>query len=329
MIKMNNKEIIFNILKWEKNSIPYRPEVAKEIWVIPAIILQQMIYRWNWEKFYKFIEPSKNEKYREWDSWTEELWLTKFEFTNNLKKIAFKLGKNKNEIKKEDALIIYYTDSNRLTWYDINLDNISKLLNKCYSANYLVSKETWFTKENKESKFTKEKEETWFTNHIQKNTTKNTTNNIYKGIDFEKLKEEYNFLNHKDIEDLFLEYLEIRKKLKAPNTERAIKLLLKKLYWKWKLEIKKMIENAILNWRKSFYLLKKEFVDFKEKNKKQNELVSKQIKENEKYKNSWASQFWKVIAWQKAVSNEYIDYNKHNDNYYRWLEILWDKNPPF
>ncbi len=156
-----------------------------------------------------------------------------------------------------------------------------------------------------------------------------SNNNIYKGIDFEKLKEEYKFLNHKDIEELFLEFLEIREKKKAINTERAIKLLLKKLEWKWKLEIKKMIENAILNWWKSFYPLRNEFIDFKEKNKKQNEYINKQVKQNEKYKNSWASNLWKQLAWQKTISNDYIDYNKHNDDYYRWLEILWDDDMPF
>ena len=164
-------------MQGEKNSIPYRPEIAREIWVIPAIILQQMIYRRNWKKFYKFTEPAQHELYKEGDSWTEELWFTKFEFTNNLKKIAFKLWKNKNEIKKEDALIIYYTDSNRLTWYELNLDNISKLLEKCYDLTYLVNQETWFTKESKETWFTKESKKTWFTIHTE-NTTENTHENI-------------------------------------------------------------------------------------------------------------------------------------------------------
>ncbi len=150
---------------------------------------------------------------------------------------------------------------------------------------------------------------------------------IYK-IDFEIIKEEYKFLNHKDVEELFLEFLEIRKQKKAINSERAIKLLLKKLEWKSKLEIKKMIENAILNWWKSFYPLKKEFIDYKEQNKKQNKFVAKQVKENERYKNSWASNLWKQLAWQKNVNTWYIDYNKHNDDYYKWLEVL-EEQPPF
>jgi len=183
---MTDKQIIFNILQGEKNSIPYRPEIAREIWVIPAIILQQMIYRRNWKKFYKFTEPCEHELYKPGDSWTEELWLTKFEFTNNLKKIGFKLWKTKNQIKKEDALIIYYTDSNRLTWYELNLDNIFKLLKKCYDFTYLVNQETWFTKESEKTWFTKESEKTWFTNNTE-NTTKNTTNTIMVNSNFSNL----------------------------------------------------------------------------------------------------------------------------------------------
>lgn len=169
---INFYTMIINILKDEKNSIPYRPIFAKEIWVISAIILQQMIYRFNWTKFYKFIEPCKNELYREWDSWTEELWLSKFEFTNWLKKIWFKLGQFENVITKDEAIVIYYTDNNRVTWYDLNLDNLEKFINKCYSQVEnvdLLSK--WRNLTYQVS------EETWFTNTISNNTTNNTTSN--------------------------------------------------------------------------------------------------------------------------------------------------------
>jgi len=95
-----------------------------------------------------------------------------------------------------------------------------------------------------------------------------------------------------------------------------------------------MIENSIINWWKSFYEPKKEFVDYKKKNEKQRKHIEKQIKENEKYKNSWASELWKMLAWEKTpFKNDYIDYNKHNDDYYEGLEkIKNDDNedlPPF
>jgi len=227
-IIMTNKEIIFNLLKWEKNSIPYRPEVAREIWVVPAIILQQMIYRWSWDKFYKFTEPSKSEKYREWDSWTEELWLTKFEFTNNLKKIWFKLWKTKNDIKKEDALIIYYTDSNRLTWYTLNLDNICDLLNKCYNSNYLVNKESEYTKVGEES------EDTINTENNTKNTTeKKKENSLTPNLEIQQLKNEWEdyvniwnkifWTNYSFTEPLFNEWRKLRKKYSKAILEKWIK----------------------------------------------------------------------------------------------------------
>lgn len=188
-----------NILKWESDSIPYRPQIAKEIWVIPAIILQQMIYRYNWTKFYKFLEPSQNDKYITWDSWIEELRLSKFEFTNWLKKIWFKLWKSENIITKEEALIIYYTDNNRITRYDLNIDNIENLLNKCYNSIYLVNKETWFTKENKE---------TWFiinNEHYNNNTnnilSSNEDNNNVQSVCSNNINKEERYCNNKDIID--------------------------------------------------------------------------------------------------------------------------------
>jgi len=229
---IENKDVLFNILQWEKNSIPYRPEVAREIWVVSAIILQQMIYRRNWKKFYKFTEPSKNEKYRGWDSWTEELWMNIKQFKNNLKKIAFKLGKTKNEIEKENALIIYYTDSNRLTWYELNLDNIYKLLNKCYMTNYLVN-------DKREDSIVNDKRED--TNTIQKNTTENTKEvkniSLSSNLELQQLKSECKkyveiwnkifWTNYSFTDILFSEWKKLRGKYDKEILEKWISNYLK------------------------------------------------------------------------------------------------------
>lgn len=67
-----------------------------------------------------------------------------------------------------------------------------------------------------------------------------------------------NYFNNKEVNDLFNEFLELRKKLKAVNSERAIKLLIDKLNL-YDDEIKiKMINNSIENSWKSVYPLKKE-----------------------------------------------------------------------
>lgn len=75
----------------------------------------------------------------------------------------------------------------------------------------------------------------------------NKKNNIYNKIYFE----------NKEINELFIEHLKIREKIKAQNTERGVKILEKKLRdlsENNKSKAIKLLENAILgNW-KSYYL---------------------------------------------------------------------------
>ena len=164
-------------LSEQQNSIPYRPNIAKEIWVISAIILQQIIYRWARWKFYKFMEPCWNKLYRKGDSWCEELWITKYEFSNNLKKIAFKKGKTKNTVSEENALIVYYKDNKNVTRYELKRENVEDFLSKCNMSISLGSEETWFPKEVKKLDLL----------YYTENTTNNTTN-----------KQETNALSTKD-----------------------------------------------------------------------------------------------------------------------------------
>lgn len=127
-------------------SITYRPDLNHLTGsVISTIILSQIIYWWKKaerSKFYKFKEACSHPMYKHGDSWCEELGLTREEFDSGIKKICFKLGKNKNIIKKEDAIILSYTDSQRLTWYEVNED----LLSKVVSQLYLVKRDSHFTK---------------------------------------------------------------------------------------------------------------------------------------------------------------------------------------
>jgi len=153
-------------LSEQQFSIPYRPNIAKKIWVIPAIILQQMIYRGGKWKFYKFTGNVKHKLYKNWDSWSEELWLTLKEFTYNLKKIAFKLWKTANTIKKENALIIYYKDNNNLTRYEIQKDNIEQFLRTLQNVSPLGN-----------DNLSEPKRVTNCNNLYTENTTKNTTYN--------------------------------------------------------------------------------------------------------------------------------------------------------
>ena len=136
---MNENLDLVSAVFGEKRIIAYRPELRELTKSVTAnILLNQIIYRWiknNRQEFYKFKEPCKNKKYREGDSWTEELGFSVKEFDNAIKKIGFKLGKTKNYIKKEDAFVIYRRDANGLTWYDVNWDILSNCLKGIYKVN--------------------------------------------------------------------------------------------------------------------------------------------------------------------------------------------------
>lgn len=120
----------------KKRAIIYRPELRAITGSVTGIILlSQMVYWWNKnhkKKFYKFKEECSHKKYKKGDSWCEELGFSVKEFDTAIKQIGFKLGKTKNRIKKEDALIIYYRDSDMVSWYMLN----EELLSKCLLARY-------------------------------------------------------------------------------------------------------------------------------------------------------------------------------------------------
>ena len=112
----------------QAKSIPYRPQYNRITGSVTAsVVLQQINYWWHVkgrQPFYKFQSPCKHEKYREGDSWAEELGVGTTAFTNALKAIdAAKVtkGKSKTELHR-GHLVIYWTDSNRMTWYQLNED---------------------------------------------------------------------------------------------------------------------------------------------------------------------------------------------------------------
>lgn len=125
---------LLEILTQNKNILLYRPELNALTNYIPAtILLERIIYHWfinDRQKFYKFKVPPETEHklYRAGDSWCEELGFTPKVFDKAIKTIGFKLGKTKNLIKKSEAFVIYYTDRERLTWYELNEKLVTKLI---------------------------------------------------------------------------------------------------------------------------------------------------------------------------------------------------------
>lgn len=91
-----------------------------------------------------------------------------------------------------------------------------------------------------------------------------TINNNKEIIIDNNNKEQYKekakaYFDDLEINDLFIEFLDLRKSLKAKNTDRAIKLILKKLK-DYPVEVQKeMIEQSIMSSWKSIYPIKKQF----------------------------------------------------------------------
>lgn len=89
-------------------------------------------------------------------------------------------------------------------------------------------------------------------NYKDNNIINNNINNKKENI----IKEKY--FDNEEVNNIFVEFLEVRKKLKAVNSERAIKTLINKLN-KYSDDIKfKMIERSVVNSWKDVYELKEE-----------------------------------------------------------------------
>lgn len=172
----------------DTRAVAYRPIFARLTGSATAAVLLQQIVHW-WEKngkrpFYKFKTPCKNKLYKPGDSWSEELAFTRSEFDTAIKKIATKIKQGMNrqvalsyqlpdpkdfegyDKAYGEALmvavshcIVYWTDGNRVTWYQVNetllIDFISAIytpkveillyLAKARNQLYLVKQESDFT----------------------------------------------------------------------------------------------------------------------------------------------------------------------------------------
>jgi hypothetical protein len=110
----------------------YRPIFARRFGIKGAVLLERIRYFSDFkegEPFYKFFSPSKHELYVRGDSWVEDLGLTYFEVSAALKKFATKItsGVSKRKVW-ESSIVIYWTNSDRLTWFKLNYINLARAL---------------------------------------------------------------------------------------------------------------------------------------------------------------------------------------------------------
>ena len=85
--------------------------------------------------FYKFKQPCKHKWYKKGDSWTEALKISREKFDNSLKRIGTKITKGISKTKafekmKLNSLIIYWTDKNRVTYYQLNEKMVLEIMDK-------------------------------------------------------------------------------------------------------------------------------------------------------------------------------------------------------
>ena len=103
---------------------------------------------------------------------------------------------------------------------------------------------------------------------------------IEKDIEIDIEKKIY--FKEKDLNDLFIDFLEVRKKIKAVNSNRAINMLLKKLSVYSDDVKRKMIEQSIVNSWKDVYEVKEEISKQKTSTERMNDVFSKFLAKEEK-----------------------------------------------
>lgn len=132
--------------KDQYGSIPYKRHYTKIVGGNPAaaILLQQINYWWyiqSRKPFYKFKEPCSHSWYKDGDSWTEELAFSRSVFDTALKAIGAKVtkGQSKSELLNHN-LVIYWTDANRVTWYQLNEKLFAAYTHLAYNNPELLGK---------------------------------------------------------------------------------------------------------------------------------------------------------------------------------------------
>jgi len=129
-------DLALDIIAEDRRAIAYRPSFARALDSVMAAILLQQIIHWygaaGKKPFYKFKQPCNHDDYRDGDSWTEELVFSRHEFDDALALIGFKITTGKSREDAPDALVYYWTDLNRKTFYEVNASGFRKMAANLY-----------------------------------------------------------------------------------------------------------------------------------------------------------------------------------------------------
>jgi hypothetical protein len=129
------------ILHLTRNTIPYVKELHPiSGGVLGCLVMQQLDYWFEGhpEGFYKFLEPSDHPAYKDGDSWTEELGMSRHEFRTAFDKIGIRY-KSKSDFdqavdKFQGLFYCSYVDRrSNLTYYFRNHDLVDAALDELLS----------------------------------------------------------------------------------------------------------------------------------------------------------------------------------------------------
>lgn len=136
-----------------ERAILYRPRLKLLTNNINAAILLSQINYWWFERkqtvFYKFAAPCGHRLYKPGDSWQEELAFTRTELETALKHIGSKIRPNVDtaelrdvygslydgtgELPPVERIVLYWRDSDNVTWYELNTELQEAHLDRTYS----------------------------------------------------------------------------------------------------------------------------------------------------------------------------------------------------
>jgi uncharacterized phage protein (TIGR02220 family) len=196
-MKKSTNPLLLMLAK-DKRMISYRPEFkAITGSVTSAILLQQIYYWWSvndGKPFYKFKIKCDSKFYKDGDSWTEELGFSAGEFDTALDKIAVKVKKHGE--RPQDAIVWFWIDNDRRTYFDLNIECFSELLSKLYVGelnsvgrdNINRGNDGRFSAVNRENGFTTVTPENGVTKNVETDLRK-SENPIYLQYSTEKTSE--------------------------------------------------------------------------------------------------------------------------------------------
>jgi hypothetical protein len=130
-----------DLLDEDRDLISYRRKLNQLTEDVLATILLQQISYWykkNEDRpFYKFRAPCGHKLYKDGDSWAEELGVSARQFDRAVSKIATKVTKGQSKAgllasENNTCLVIYWTDSSRTTWWQLNVPLLEKRLEELY-----------------------------------------------------------------------------------------------------------------------------------------------------------------------------------------------------